>query len=290
MSKIIDGKYISKVIKNDIRAYIGLLKSENKRVPHLATILVGNDPASIKYVNSKNKDCEEVGIKTTHIHLDENITEEELMDKIFTLNLDNHIDGILVQLPLPSHIDDKRIMNNIFPSKDVDCFHPVNVGNMYIGNSKLLPCTPKGIIRILEYIEFEYMYESLKGLKAVVIGRSNIVGKPIAKLLMDKDMTVTICHSKTQNIIDEVKQADIVIAAVGKPKMIKSDWLKEGAIVIDAGINVDENGKLCGDVDLEDVIDKVKFITPVPGGVGLLTRAMLLENTMIAYMEKNKII
>ena len=223
-----------------------------------------------------------MGIQVTNKHKDENYSEEELLSLIKELNSDTTVDGILVQLPLPSHIDENRIMEAIDPNKDVDCFNPINVGKMYTSGYEpylLHPCTPEGIMRALEYIGYDY----LGGMKVVVIGRSNIVGKPIAKLALDKDATVTICHSKTKNIKDEVRQADIVIAAVGKAKMIKSDWIKEGAIVIDVGINVDENGKMCGDVDFDDVIDKVKYISPVPNGVGIMTRAMLLDNTMTAY-------
>lgn len=281
MGEIIRCKVLADDIKNSIREYITRLKEENQRIPHLVVILVGDNPASKTYVSGKSKDCEEVGIKNTTLHLDSTITTQELISKIEELNNDNTVDGILVQLPLPKHINEYDIIESIDPDKDVDGFHLVNVGGMHIGNDNYYePCTPKGIIHILEFLN----YYSLAGKKAVVIGRSNIVGKPIAKMLLDRDATVTICHSKTKDIISEVQQADIVIAAAGKAKMIKSDWLKQDAVVIDVGINRDENGKLCGDVDLEDVIDKVKYITPVPGGVGLMTRAMLLLNTMEAYM------
>lgn len=283
-SKIVYGKPIMDQVKSNLEEYIKFINEKNRRLPHLVTILVGNDYASKKYVNLKNKDCQDVGIKTTPIEYNEDVSEFELINRIEELNNDNTVDGILVQLPLPSHIDENRVMETIKPSKDVDCFNPINVGKMYIGNPYLLPCTPAGIDRILEYMG----YHSLEGMKAVVIGRSNIVGKPTAKLLMDKNATVTICHSKTKNIKDEVRQADIVVAATGKAKMIKSDWLKEGAIVIDVGINTDENGNMCGDVDFDDVIDKVKFITPVPKGMGIVTRAMLLENTLLAYKENIK--
>lgn len=207
------------------------------------------------------------------------VSEDELLSKIRELNTDNTVDGILVQLPLPEHIDEKRVIETISPLKDVDGFHTQNVGKLYIGDNTFVPCTPKGIIRILEEIGLG----NLRGKKAAVLGRSNIVGKPVAKLLLDKNATVTICHSKTENILEEVRQADIVVSAMGQAKLVKKEWLKQGAVVIDVGMNRDTNGKLCGDVDLNDVIEKVSYITPVPKGVGLVTRAMLLENTMQAY-------
>lgn len=287
-SKIIDCELISKNIKDNIKEYISALKLSNKRIPHLVTILVGDNPASKRYVNGKKKDCEYVGIRCS-IKEYADISESELLKVIKKLNDDNDVDGILVQLPLPNHINESSIMRAINPNKDVDCFHPMNVGTVY---SKLkypflhlLPCTPFGILMVLRHIGFGY--KSLEGMKAVVIGRSDIVGKPISKLLLDMDATVTICHSKTKNIIEETKYADIIIAAAGVPKMIKSDWVKDGCIIIDVGINRDENGKLCGDVDLEDVIDKVKYITPVPKGIGLLTRSMLLYNTIELYRSNN---
>lgn len=282
-SKIVYGSYVTEDIKGNVKSLIEELKENNKRIPRLVTILVGNDYGSTKYVKLKTQDCNEVGINTTNLHYESHqIDEDGLISLICELNDDDTVDGILVQLPLPSHIDETHIMEAIDPIKDVDCFHPINVGKFYtyLYESYLMkPCTPAGIDRIIERMG----YDSLEGMKAVVIGRSNIVGKPAAKFLLDKDATVTICHSKTKNIKDEVKQADIVVAAAGKAKMIKSDWIKEGAIVIDVGINRDENGKMCGDVDLEDVIDKVKYITPVPKGVGEVTRAMLLDNTITAY-------
>ena len=280
-SKIIRGKFIADDIKADIKSYVDTLKENEKRIPHLVVLVVGNNPASLTYVQGKSKDCQEVGIKNTTTFFGESISERVLIQAIKDLNEDDTVDGILVQLPLPSHIDENAVISAIDPDKDVDGFHPINVGNMNIGRDCFLPCTPKGIMSIFKYLEYD-----LTGKRAVVIGRSNIVGKPIAKLLMDKNATVTICHSKTNNIIKEVKRADIVVAAIGQPKMINSEWIKKGAIVIDVGINRDENGKLCGDVDFDDVIDKVKYITPVPGGVGLLTRAMLLENTIESYMMR----
>ena len=282
MGNIVYGNIISDEIKENIKNFIEMSVKNGNRQPHLVVIMVGDNQASKVYVSGKNKDCMQVGIKNTTLYYDD-ISEEDLISKIKELNDDKTVDGILIQLPLPSHINKDHIFNILNPQKDVDGFTPLNVGKLYLGQDTFIPCTPKGIIKILEYIG----YYDLSGKKAVVIGRSNIVGKPIAQLLLNKNATVTICHSKTQNIIEQVRQADIVVSAMGNAKLIKKDWLKENSIVIDVGINRDENNKLCGDVDLGDVIDKVKYITPVPKGVGLLTRAMLLENTIIAY--KNSI-
>lgn len=282
MGNIVYGNIISDEIKENIKNFIEMSVKNGNRQPHLVVIMVGDNQASKVYVSGKNKDCMQVGIKNTTLYYDD-ISEEDLISKIKELNDDKTVDGILIQLPLPLHINKDHIFNILNPQKDVDGFTPLNVGKLYLGQDTFVPCTPKGIIKILEYIG----YYDLSGKKAVVIGRSNIVGKPIAQLLLNKNATVTICHSKTQNIIEQVRQADIVVSAMGNAKLIKKDWLKENSIVIDVGINRDENNKLCGDVDLEDVIDKVKYITPVPKGVGLLTRAMLLENTIIAY--KNSI-
>lgn len=288
-SKIIDCISIAKGIKYNIKEYIGTLKLANKRIPRLVTILVGDNHESVRYVSWKEKDCNEVGIKSQIIRISDNISQNDLLDIIDELNYDSNVDGILVQLPLPNHINEKAIMSAIDPEKDVDCFNPINIGIMNTNTTNkypflhILPCTPHGILMALRRIGYDF----LEGMDAVVIGRSDIVGKPIGKILMDMNATVTICHSKTKNIKDKVRNADIIIAAAGVPKMIKSDWIKEGCIIIDVGINVDENGKLCGDVDLEDVIDKVKYITPVPNGVGLLTRAMLLFNTVELYRKNS---
>lgn len=278
MERIVYGSVVADKVKSDVRNYIGQLKEKGKRLPHLVVILIGSNQASQAYVRGKGRDCEEVGIQNTTLRYDD-ISEQELLEKIEALNADTDVDGILVQLPLPEHINEKRVLETISPLKDVDGFHPQNVGKMYIGKKALLPCTPKGIIRILEKLGFD----DLTGKKAAVFGRSNIVGKPIAKLLLDKNATVTICHSKTKNIIEEARQADIIVSAMGQAKLVKKEWIKEGAVVIDVGMNRDEQGKLCGDVDLEDVIGRVSYITPVPKGVGLITRAMLLENTIEAY-------
>ena len=288
-TKIIDCRSIAKGIKHNIKEYIGVLKLDNKRVPKLVTILVGDNHESVRYVTWKEKDCNEVGIKSEIIRVSGNISQYDLLEIIEELNYDYNVDGILVQLPLPSHINEKAIMSAIDPEKDVDCFNPINIGIMNTNMTNkypflhILPCTPHGILMALRSIG----YDSLEGMDAVVIGRSDIVGKPIGKILMDMNATVTICHSKTKNIKDKVKNADIIISAAGVPKMIKSDWVKNGCVIIDVGINQDENGKLCGDVDLEDVIDKVKYITPVPKGIGLLTRAMLLFNTVELYRKNS---
>lgn len=283
MKQIISGVLIAESIKTSIKAYIQNLKKNNLRLPQLVVILIGDNSASQVYVKGKSKDCEEVGIINTTLQY-EDISENELIRKIEELNADNSVDGILVQLPLPKHINDKRVIDAISPLKDVDGFHKQNVGNLYVGENGFIPCTPKAIIRILEEIGLC----NLEGKKAVVLGRSNIVGKPIAQLLLDRNATVTICHSKTQNIIQEVSQADIVVSAMGQSKLVTKDWIKQGAVVIDVGMNRDEKNKLCGDVDLEDVLEKVSYITPVPKGVGLVTRAMLLDNTIKAYSNSKE--
>ena len=275
MGNIVYGNIISDEIKENIKNFIEMSVKNGNRQPHLVVIMVGDNQASKVYVSGKNKDCMQVGIKNTTLYYDD-ISEEDLISKIKELNDDKTVDGILIQLPLPSHINKDHIFNILNPQKDVDGFTPLNVGKLYLGQDTFVPCTPKGIIKILEYIG----YYDLSGKKAVVIGRSNIVGKPIAQLLLNKNATVTICHSKTQNIIEQVRQADIVVSAMGNAKLIKKDWLKENSIVIDVGINVDKDGKLCGDVDFENVAPKCNFITPVPKGIGLLTRACLLDNVV----------
>lgn len=250
--------------------------------PVLAIVNVGNDPASEAYIRGKKKDCIECGIVPKVYHYDE-ISEEELTELIIKLNLDDSVNGIIVQLPLPKNINAQKIANLIFENKDVDGFGKNNVSNLYTGKNCIYPCTPLGIIRILEYLG----YNDLTGLHAVVVGRSNIVGKPAAQMLLNKNATVTVCHSKTKNLKEYTKTADILVSAVGKPKFIKNDFVKDNAIILDVGINRMENGKLCGDVDLEDVLDKVKYITPVPKGMGLVTRAMLLENTLECFKRQN---
>lgn len=244
--------------------------------------MVGNDPASRVYVNNKEKDCEYIGINSFEYALPEEASEEEVLSLIDKLNNDEKVSGIIVQLPVPKHISEEKIINAINPKKDVDAFHPENVGRIMTGSYSFLPCTPAGVMELLEDYNIE-----ISGKKCVVIGRSNIVGKPMAMLLIHKSGTVTVCHSKTRDLKEAVKDADIVVAAIGKAKFVTADMIKEGAVVIDVGINRDENGKLCGDVDYENILEKAYAITPVPGGVGPMTRAVLMKNTVTA--AKNNI-
>lgn len=281
MDKIIYGSEIAQAIKDNMRLEIEKLKEKGKRAPHLVVIFVGDNVGSTSYVKGKEKACEAIGMKNTTLHYDD-ISEKALLDKIEILNRDATVDGILVQLPLPKNIDANKVLLAIDPNKDVDGFHPFNMGRMLMQEKTFLPCTPKGIIRILETMG----YDDLSGKSAVVIGRSNIVGKPVAQLLLNKNATVSVVHSKTKDVEKVCSDKDIVIAALGKPKFITPDWLKEGAIVIDVGVNRNEQNKLCGDVDFEACLDKVKHITPVPKGVGPMTIAMLLENTMESYKKK----
>ena len=280
MSKIIDGKAVSAFIKDKVREEVTALK--NKGIDTcLAVILVGNDPASQIYVANKKKACEDLGIISKEFLLPETATEEELLTLVNTLNEDKSINGILCQLPLPRGLDDKKIINAISPLKDVDAFHPSNVGKIMIGDYDFAPCTPAGVMEMLKYYEI-----SVEGKNCVVIGRSNIVGKPMSMLLLHKNGTVTVCHSKTENLKEICSKADILVAAVGKANFVTADMVKEGAVVIDVGMNRSE-GKLCGDVDFERVQQKASFITPVPGGVGPMTIAMLMKNTLIAAKKQN---
>ncbi len=274
--QIIDGKAVSASVRERIKNEVEALKSEGKETG-LAVIIVGNDPASKVYVNNKKKGCAEVGINSYEYALPEETTTEELLELINKLNEDSKVDGILCQLPLPKHIDEKTVINSITPSKDVDAFHPVNTGHIMIGDYSFLPCTPAGIIEMLKFYNIE-----ISGKECVVIGRSNIVGKPMAMLLLHNSGTVTVCHSKTQNLAEVCRRADILVAAVGKAKFVTADMVKDGVVVIDVGMNRNEEGKLCGDVDFEGVKDKCSFITPVPGGVGPMTITMLLNNTLTA--------
>ena len=269
MPKIIDGKTISAQIKDELKREV----SEKGIKACLAVIQVGNDPASTVYVGNKKKACEYIGIGSRSYELGEDTTEEELLDLIDKLNDDDEINGILVQLPVPAHINEKKIINRISPLKDVDGFHPESVGNLCIGQEGFVSCTPAGIIELLKRSDI-----SIEGKECVVIGRSNIVGKPMALLLLANNGTVTVCHSRTKNLKEICKRADILVAAVGKPKMIDSGYIKEGAVVIDVGIHRMDNGKLCGDVDYDDVAVHTSAITPVPGGVGPMTIAMLMVN------------
>ena len=281
---ILDGKKCSQEILDKIKEKVDNLKNSNKRVPGLAVIIVGNNPASKIYVNSKVKACEKVGFYSKAIFLDENISQAELLENIQALNNDKNIDGILVQLPLPKHLNEDEICNAIDTSKDVDGFKAENLGKVMLGKEDgMVPCTPQGIMYLLDSIKDINLY----GMNGVVIGRSNIVGKPISSLLINRGVTTTVCNSRTKNIEDVLRNADIIVAALGKPKFLKENMVKEGAIIIDVGINrVD--GKLCGDVDYGNVSKLASFITPVPGGVGPMTIAMLLNNTLRAYDKRGE--
>lgn len=278
---IIDGKAVSKKVKEDVKAECEQLKAKGI-TPGLAVIIVGEDPASQVYVHNKEVACEACGFHSVKYALPAETTQEDLNALIDELNEDNSINGILCQLPLPKHLDDKEVINRINPIKDVDAFHPVNVGAIMIGDYNYLPCTPAGVMELIHSTGVD-----VSGKKAVVIGRSNIVGKPMAMLLLHENATVEITHSKTQSLADVTKQADILVAAIGKAKFVTADMVKQGAVVIDVGMNRDENGKLCGDVDFEGVKDKCSFITPVPGGVGPMTIAMLMKNTLTAAKLQN---
>ncbi len=280
---IIDGKAVSKKVKEDVKAECEQLKAKGI-TPGLAVIIVGDDPASQVYVHNKEVACEACGFYSVKYALPAETTQDELNALVDKLNKDDKINGILCQLPLPSHLDDKEVINRIDPLKDVDAFHPVNVGAIMIGDYNYLPCTPAGVMELIHSTGVD-----VSGKKAVVIGRSNIVGKPMAMLLLHENATVEITHSRTQNLADITKEADILVAAIGKAKFVKADMVKDGAVVIDVGMNRDENGKLCGDVDFEDVKDKCSFITPVPGGVGPMTIAMLMKNTLTAAKIQNGI-
>lgn len=280
---LLDGKALSTKTKEKLTATCLQLKEKNI-VPGLAVILVGEDPASQTYVNAKDKACNLVGIYSKKITKDEKISQEELLKLIEELNGDASIHGILVQLPLPGHIDSSKILEAITPSKDVDGFHPYNVGRLVTGDQTFVPCTPLGVMKILQ----EYGIDP-KGKDACVIGRSNIVGKPMLNLLLNAGATVTVCHSKTKDLVQKTKQADILVVGVGRPNMVTADMIKDGAIVIDVGINRLESGKLTGDVDFESLKDKCSFITPVPGGVGPMTIAMLLENTVQSAKQHYKV-
>lgn len=282
---IISGKELANEVKHEVAEQVAAYKEKIGRVPHLVVILVGEDPASVSYVKGKGKDAEEVGFESTTIIKPAEITEHELLDLIAELNADKTVDGILVQLPLPRHIDEDRVIGAIDHHKDVDGFHPANVAALWQKQDCILPCTPKGVVRLLEKAGVE-----IEGKNAVVIGRSNIVGLPVAKLLLDRNATVSIAHSRTRNLAEVTKKADILVVAIGRPKFVTADMVGEGAAVIDVGVNRDpETGKLCGDVDYEAVKDKASIITPVPGGVGPMTRACLMENTLECYFRNNDI-
>ena len=281
MSSIIDGKAVSLAVKEELKARISELAGEGKRIPCLAVIIVGDNPASRSYVRGKIKAAEFVGMDSRLIELPENVQEEALLKEIAALNADPLVDGILVQLPLPAHICEDRVIDAISVEKDVDGFHPQNVAALWLGRPCIVPCTPKGIIHLIRSTGVE-----VSGRKAVVVGRSNIVGKPVAKLLLDLNATVTIAHSRTRDLAALTREADILVAAVGRPRMIKGDMVKPGAVVIDVGINRTEDGHLVGDVDFESASAVAGWITPVPGGVGPMTIAMLMQNTLEAYRAR----
>lgn len=281
MTKIIDGKQISLDIKNELKEKVAKYKEQGIEIT-LAVVKVGNDPASAVYVRNKEKACEYVGINSKTLALPEETTEEELLNVVKELNEDKNVNGILVQLPLPKHIDESKVLLTIDSTKDVDGFHPVNVGKMVIGEDTFLPCTPAGIIEMIKRTDID-----IEGKECVVIGRSNIVGKPMAMLMLKENATVTIAHSRTKGLKEVTKRADIIVAAIGKAKFVTADYVKEGAVVIDVGMDRDENGKLCGDVDFESVSKVASAITPVPGGVGPMTVTMLLVNCLRS-VELNK--
>ena len=283
MAKIIDGKAISKEVRGEIARDVSAFVQRHGCAPGLAVVIVGNDPASQVYVRNKKRACEEVGFYSESYELPEDTTQEELIALIEKLNLDEKKHGILVQLPLPKHLNETEVLLKIRPEKDVDAFHPYNVGKIMIGNHDLLPCTPAGVMVLLERSGVE-----VKGKRCVVIGRSNIVGKPMAMLLLHAHGTVTVCHSRTQNLCDICREADILVASIGKPEFVTADMVKEGAVVVDVGINRLENGKLVGDVKFAEVEPKASYITPVPGGVGPMTITMLLKNTLTAAELANK--
>ncbi len=290
---LLDGKKISKEIKSEIYQIVNELKHKSLRVPHLVTILVGDNPSSASYVKSKIKACHEVGFKSTNIQLEKDVSQSELLSIISDMNNNSEVDGFIVQLPLPDHLDEMAVIEAIDPSKDVDGFHPINLGKLLIGSDTFIPATPYGILELIKRYKIE-----TAGKEIVVLGRSNIVGKPISICLMQKnypgDATVTVLHSRSKNIKERLLQADIIVAAIGKPNFVTADMVKNGAVVIDVGINSipDNSGeklyKLVGDVDFINVAPKCNYITPVPGGVGLMTVACLLSNTLKAYKNFNE--
>jgi len=282
MIKIIDGKKMSASIKEELKAEVDKITENGQRAPGLAVVIVGENPASKVYVNSKVKTCGILGIYSEKHNLDSETTEVELLKLIEELNNKEEIDGILVQLPLPKHIDEDKIIEAIKPEKDVDGFHPINLGKLVIGKNGFKSCTPYGIMELLKRYEID-----LNGKDVVIVGRSNIVGKPLSLMLTNSNATVTLCHSRTKNLAQKTLNADIVIVAIGREKFLTEDMVKEGSIVIDVGINRNKLGKLCGDVDFENVSKKTSLITPVPGGVGPMTIAMLMKNTVKSRIGKN---
>jgi methylenetetrahydrofolate dehydrogenase (NADP+)/methenyltetrahydrofolate cyclohydrolase len=280
MATIIDGKAVAKEVQRQIKEDVEGLERRWSMAPGLAVVLVGDDPASHIYVRNKEKACKEVGIKSFEHFLPATVSEKELLALVHQLNKDKHVHGILVQLPLPPHIHSEKILNAVSPYKDVDGFHPVNQGNLVVGADGYRPCTPLGVMKLLESVDCDP-----KGKNAVVVGRSNIVGKPVALMLLEKHATVTICHSRTASLRDEVARGDIVVVAIGKAGIVRGEWIKPGAVVIDVGINRLPSGKLCGDVEFDSAKERASAITPVPGGVGPMTICMLLFNTLKAAKD-----
>ncbi|MBR5506619.1 MAG: bifunctional methylenetetrahydrofolate dehydrogenase/methenyltetrahydrofolate cyclohydrolase FolD [Clostridia bacterium] len=279
--QILDGKKVSQKVKDNLKEKVEQLKKEGVN-PGLAVVIVGDDSASRVYVNNKKKACEYCGIYSEEYALPGETTQEELLELVEKLNNKSDIHGILVQLPLPKHIDEETVINAIRPEKDVDAFHPANVGKIMIGNFDFLPCTPAGVMELLDDAGID-----LCGKRCVIIGRSNIVGKPQAMLMLHKNATVTICHSRTQNLKEVAKEADILVVAIGKAKFVNDEYIKDGAVVIDVGMDRDENGKLCGDVDFDSACKKASYITPVPGGVGPMTIATLMKNAVTAAIRQS---
>lgn len=279
---IIKGKDLSASIKEALKVRVNVLGEQYGRTPNLAVVLVGDDPGSVSYVTGKAKAATEVGIRNSTIRRESTISEQELLDLVQELNNDDDVDGILVQLPLPRHIDENKVIMAISPEKDVDAFHPINVAKLWLKQPCMLPCTPKGIIKLLHFAGVD-----IAGKEAVVVGRSNIVGQPVSKLLLDANATVTMAHSKTKNLAEVTRRADILVVAVGRERFVTADMIKPGAVVIDVGVNRDtRNGKLCGDVDFDEAQNVAAAITPVPGGVGPMTITCLMENTVEAYINR----
>lgn len=278
---IIDGKAISMAVKDEVRAEVADLEAKYGRKPCLCVIIVGENPASQVYVRNKVRAAAYTGMESRQISLPETVSEDELLSQIAALNDDAAVDGILVQLPLPKHIDEEKVIDAICPEKDVDGFHPSNVAGLWLGKDCIVPCTPAGVMRLLDSTGVD-----ISGKTAVVVGRSNIVGKPVAKLLLDRNATVVIAHSRTADLAGVCRQADVLVAAVGRPRLITGDMLKPGAIVIDVGINRLDDGSLCGDVDFSSCSELASWITPVPGGVGPMTIAMLMKNTLRCYLQR----
>lgn len=283
MGELFYGSKLSSTLVAEMKTKVDTYRLQGRRAPRLDTIIVGNNPASLSYIKGKHNKCLQVGIENVVHHLEEQITQSQLEEEIQKCNEDDNCDGILLQMPLPAHLDENQAILKMDPSKDVDGLHPINIGHLFSGEPRFVPCTPLGVMKILEALHVD-----LTGKQAVVVGRSRLVGNPVARLLQDANATVTICHSKTKDLVSVTRNADILVVAMGRPQVIRSEYVKEGAVVIDVGINrVD--GHLCGDVDTQDVLDKVSYITPVPKGVGPMTICALLLNTLQSYEEREHI-